>query len=61
MEKLRELNPLHDKYGYLSLVVFGAVVLAIGLLRAKQTFFLEHRRTSFWRSLAGLASWAALQ
>ena len=38
MEKLRELNPLHDKYGYLSLVVFGAVVLAIGLLVRSDLF-----------------------
>ena len=38
MEKLRELNPLHDKYGYLSLVVFGAVVLAIGLLGRSDLF-----------------------
>ena len=38
MEKLRELNPVHDKYGYLSLVVFGAVVLAIGLLVRSDLF-----------------------
>ena len=38
MEKLRELNPLHEKYGYLSLVVFGAAVLALGLLLRSDLF-----------------------
>ena len=38
MEKLRELNPAHERYGYLSLVVFGAVVLAIGLLVRSDLF-----------------------
>ena len=32
MDKLRELNPLHERYGYASLIVVGAAVLAIGLL-----------------------------
>ena len=50
MEKLRELNPLHDKYGYLSLVVFGAVVLAIA---GGALFFLPGTQGSYIR--AGIA------
>ena len=38
MEKLRDINPAHERYGYLSLVVAGAVVLAIGLLVRSDLF-----------------------
>ena len=38
MDKLRDLNPLHEKYGYLSLVVFGAAVLLLGLLLRSDLF-----------------------
>ena len=32
MQKLREMNPLHERFGYLSLVGAGLAVLLIGLL-----------------------------
>ena len=38
MEKLRDINPAHERFGYLSLVVAGAVVLAIGLLVRSDLF-----------------------
>ena len=38
MEKLRDINPAHERFGYLSLVVVGAVVLAIGLLVRSDLF-----------------------
>ena len=38
MDKLRNLNPLHERYGYPSLVVFGAVVLLFGLLLRSDLF-----------------------
>ena len=38
MEKLRDLNPLHERFGYLSLVVFGAAVLLLGLLLRSDIF-----------------------
>ena len=38
MEKLRDVNPAHERFGYLSLVVAGAVVLAIGLLVRSDLF-----------------------
>ena len=38
MEKLRDINPAHERFGYLSLVVGGAVVLAIGLLVRSDLF-----------------------
>ena len=38
MEKLRDINPAHERFGYLSLVVAGALVLAIGLLVRSDLF-----------------------
>ena len=38
MEKLRDLNPLHERFGYLSLVVFGAAVLMLGFLLRSDIF-----------------------
>lgn len=38
MEKLRDINPAHGRFGYLSLVVAGALVLAIGLLVRSDLF-----------------------
>ena len=38
MEKLRDLNPLHERFGYLSLVVFGAAVLMLGLVLRSDLF-----------------------
>ena len=38
MEKLRDLNPLHERFGYLSLLVFGAAVLLLGLLLRSDIF-----------------------
>ena len=38
MEKLRDINPLHDRYGYLILVAFGAAVLLLGLLLRSDLF-----------------------
>ena len=38
MEKLRDINPAHERFGYLSLVVGGVVVLAIGLLVRSDLF-----------------------
>ena len=38
MEKLRDINPAHERFGYLSLVVVGALVLAIGLLVRSDLF-----------------------
>ena len=38
MYRLQYYNPMHDRYGYLSLVVVGAVVLAIGLLVRSDLF-----------------------
>ena len=38
MEKLRDINPAHERFGYLGLVVAGAVVLAIGLLVRSDLF-----------------------
>ena len=40
MDRLREINPLYEKYGHLSLVVFGAGVLFLGLL-LRSDFFLS--------------------
>jgi len=40
MYRLREINPLHEKYGHLSLVVFGVGVLLLGLL-LRSDFFLS--------------------
>ena len=54
MEKLRDLNPLHERFGYLSLVVFGAAVLLLGLLL----------RSDFFPSVVGfvleLLGWAGI-
>ena len=38
MEKLRDITPAHERFGYLSLVVAGALVLAIGLLVRSDLF-----------------------
>ena len=38
MDKLRELNPLHERYGYASLIVVGVAGLAIGLLIRSDLF-----------------------
>ena len=38
MEKLRDINPAHERFGYLSLVVAGALVLVIGLLVRSDLF-----------------------
>ena len=38
MERLRDLNPLHDRFGYLGLVAFGAAVLLLGLLLRSDLF-----------------------
>ena len=38
MEKLRDINPAHERFGYLGLVVAGAVVLVIGLLVRSDLF-----------------------
>ena len=40
MYRLRYYNPMHDRYGYLSLVAFGAAVLLLGLL-LRSDFFLS--------------------
>ena len=38
MHKLRDLNPFHDRFGYLSLVAIGIAVLALGLLLRSDLF-----------------------
>ena len=38
MNRLRDINPLHDRYGFLSLVAFGAAVLLLGLLLRSDLF-----------------------
>ena len=38
MDRLRELNPLHNRYGYASLIVVGAAALAIGFLVRSELF-----------------------
>ena len=38
MDKLCELNPLHERYGYASLIVVGVAGLAIGLLIRSDLF-----------------------
>ena len=38
MEKLRDINPAHERFGYLSLVAFGAAVLLLGLLLRSDLF-----------------------
>ena len=40
MYRLQYYNPMHDRYGYLSLVAFGAAVLLLGLL-LRSDFFLS--------------------
>ena len=40
MYRLQYFNPMHDRYGYLSLVAFGAAVLLLGLL-LRSDFFLS--------------------
>ena len=38
MHKLRDLNPFHERFGYLSLVAIGIAVLALGLLLRSDLF-----------------------
>lgn len=38
MQKLQDLNPLHERFGSLSLVAVGAVVLLLGLLLRSDLF-----------------------
>lgn len=38
MQKLQDLNPLHDKCGYLSLIAIGIVVLLVGVLLRSDLF-----------------------
>ena len=40
MQRLRDLNPLHERFGYLSLVAAGVIVLLLGLL-LRSDFFLS--------------------
>ena len=40
MHNLRDLNPFHERFGYLSLVAIGIVALALGLL-LRSDFFLN--------------------
>ena len=54
MQRLRDLNPLHERFGYLSLVAAGVIVLLLGLLL----------RSDFFLNLVGfvleLLGWAAV-
>lgn len=52
MYRLREINPLYEKYGHLSLVVLGVGVLLLGLL-LRSDFFL--RVVNFVLELLGWA------
>ena len=38
MERLKRINPLHERFGYLGVVVLGIVVLLIGLLLRSDIF-----------------------
>ena len=38
MERLKRINPLHERFGYLGVVVLGIVVLLIGLLLRSDVF-----------------------
>ena len=38
MQRLRDLNPLHERFGYLSLVAAGVIVLLLGLLLRSDLF-----------------------
>ena len=38
MQRLRDINPLHDRFGYLSLVALGVGVLLLGLLLRSDLF-----------------------
>ncbi len=40
MEKLREINPLHEKYGHLPLIILGIVMILLGLF-LRTDFFLN--------------------
>ena len=46
MDKLRELNPLHERYGYASLIVVGAAVLAISGFSSARNSFCTWRQSS---------------
>ena len=54
MQRLRDLNPLHERFGYLSLVAAGVVVLLLGLL-LRSDFFLN-----FVDFVLELLGWAAV-
>ena len=54
MQRLRDLNPLHERFGYLSLVAAGVVVLLLGLL-LRSDFFLN-----FVGFVLELLGWAAV-
>ena len=54
MQRLRDLNPLHERFGYLSLVAAGVVVLVLGLL-LRSDFFLD-----FVGFVLELLGWAAV-
>ena len=38
MERLKRINPLHERFGYLGVVVLGIVVLLISLLLRSDVF-----------------------